>query len=213
MARPPIAPPRESFSGDDLVAYDRALERFPGTDYLGNPMMVSPWVGSFISAGGVMFRRSELRAAIPHKWREFTDLVLSENIEPHWNGAFHVHVADAVAHGIRPEAILAVREHRWDDLQADERQLVEYVRQMLTGTVTESAFEGICARFGERGAVEYTCFIGFLMFHRRLGQALGNAEPSDAELDALIESFVSGAADIPDKERGIPRPQPGWGIP
>jgi hypothetical protein len=214
MPWPPNAPPRGDFSGDEGAAYDRALERYRATPhwstnddtipgYYGS-LMVSPIVGGFYNVGGVMFRRSELRDGIPHKWREFTDLVVSESIEPRWNFAFLGHVGDAVAHGVRPQAIAAVREHRWDDLFPEERQVADYAREVLTGTVSDESFDGVCQFFGERGAVEFTAFVCWLMMTRRIMGALGFVDPEDDELDARIKGFVDGTAEIPNPTANIP---------
>ena len=58
-------------------------------------------------------------------------------------------------------------------------------------------------RFGDRGAVEFTVLVGFLLVTIRLWQALGVPEPSAEEIAALLDALRNGAIPLPDPEARI----------
>ena len=102
--------------------------------------------------------------------------------------------------GVRPEAIEAIRSHREEDLTPDEFQLVGYVRAVAGGEVTEAWWDAIVARFGLRGAIDYTGFVCFLICTLRMWSAMGVRNPPDTEIDELIASLREGRREIPHPE-------------
>jgi hypothetical protein len=64
--------------------------------------------------------------------------------------------------------------------------------------VTDESYAEIEAHMGRRAALEYTIFIGFLMMTIRLHQALGVPDPSEEEIDRMLDDFRTGARRLPD---------------
>jgi hypothetical protein len=96
-----------------------------------------------------------------HADREWVDQVLSY----HWSyfGVLRVHTPDAVAVGVRLEAIEALHEGREQDLTDDERLLAHYIRQVADGAVTDETESQILDRLGPRGLGAYILFICHLL--------------------------------------------------
>jgi hypothetical protein len=171
--------------------------------YMG-AMLNSPLIMNLVSELGVVLRtRGEQGNSYSHADREWVDMVLSEEFKS-W-GVYYGHMLDAVAVGVRPEAIKALREGRDEDLTREELQLTRYVRQVVHGTVTPESYLAIEERFGRRGAVEYTAFIGFLILTIRLIQAFG-AQPFPEEfVNELVERVVARDIALPDKKARVPK--------
>jgi hypothetical protein len=87
---------------------------------------------------------------------------------------------DAIAAGVRLEAIRSLRLGADDALTERERALAGYVRGVVAGTVTAAAYRSLEERFGARGAVDYTTFVARTMMELRLSQALAAAGPAGA---------------------------------
>lgn len=191
MLRPPPPPDPSTLDPDDRVAYDAIVERCVGkfgtlTPYHG-AVANSPRFGAALNDLGRIARTAGDRpGSYSHADREFVDQVLSAD----WgtNAVLGVHVPDALAAGVRAEAIRAVRDGREDELTDDERLLARYIRAVTTGALTDELWNAMVDRLGVRGAVDYTIFIAFLQMTIRLWQAFGLDGPSDAEVDALIEA-------------------------
>jgi hypothetical protein len=171
--------------------------------YMG-AMLNSPLVMNLVSELGVVFRtRGEQGNTYEHKDREWVDMVLAEELDC-W-GVYYAHMSDAVAVGVRPEAIKALREGRDEDLTREELQLARHIRQVAGGTVTPDSYLAIEERFGRRGAVEFTAFVGFLIMTIRLIQAFGAQEPFPEQfVNELVESLIRGEIELPDKKARVP---------
>jgi hypothetical protein len=172
--------------------------------YMG-AMLNSPLFMELISELGVVARtRGEQPGSYTHADREWVDMVLCEELGA-W-GVYYAHTWDAVAVGVRPEAIKALREGRDEDLTRDELQLARYVRQVAHGTVTADSYRAIEERLGRRGAVEYTALTTFLLMTLRNMQAFGTQESFPREfVDDLIERMVAGTVELPDPQARVPR--------
>jgi pyruvate/2-oxoglutarate dehydrogenase complex dihydrolipoamide dehydrogenase (E3) component len=172
--------------------------------YMG-AMLNSPLIMNLISELGVVFRtRGEQGNSYEHKDREWVDMVLAEELQC-W-GVYYGHMADAVAVGVRPEAIQALREGRDEDLSRDELQLARHIRQVARGTVTPDSYRAIEERFGRRGAVEFTAFVGFLIMTIRLMQAFGAGEPfPERFVNELAAMLVRGEIELPDSKARVPQ--------
>src|SRR6202022_201477 len=82
--------------------------------YMG-AMLNSPLIMNLVSELGVVLRtRGEQGNSFAHADREWVDMVLAEEFGC-W-GVYYGHMLDAVAVGVRPEAIKALREGRDEDL-------------------------------------------------------------------------------------------------
>jgi hypothetical protein len=110
---------------------------------------------------------------------------------------------DAIAVGVRPEAIKALRAQREEELTAREQALTAYIRLVVQGAVTDEAYANMETLLGPRGAVEYTIFIAFLSGSVRIWQALGLEDPPDAEMDELLTRLRREDETLPDPRRGI----------
>ena len=196
--RLPPPPPRGRIEKSDLPAYDGVVERqaklWSGapTDsnaYFGALLNSPPLAAAMVQLGAV-YRTGSLRGSYTDADRELVDVVLGVDLD--YNTILKLHLPDMIAVGVRLEAIEAIRAGELDHCTEAERQIVDYTRQALGGRVTDDSYARIVERFGERGAVEFTAFIPFLQMTFRTWQALGVPDVSDAEIDALLESYRNG---------------------
>jgi alkylhydroperoxidase family enzyme len=163
--------------------------------YLG-ALLKTPPLAATIATLGQRMRSGQLRGTYSDADREFVDVVMS--VDFGYNAILALHIPDALAVGVRIEAVDALRAGRDDLLDDRERALAAYIRQVVSGTVTDGSYADMIARLGERGALEYTVFIAFLVMTMRLWQALGVPEPTDEEVDELLRGFRSGEHPMAD---------------
>jgi alkylhydroperoxidase family enzyme len=201
-------PRREDVPEEERAAYDAVLERQLSLAYAGRAagsagpyfdvLLHSPALAKAISDGGRIFRTARTYSPADREW---IDMVVSHELG--CNRVLGSHMPDAVAVGVRPEAIRALRDGRDDDLTPDERELAAYIREVVHGRVRAESFAGIRKRFGDRGAVEFTSFVAWLMMTDRLMQAFHVPALSDEQLDELLQGFLDGTAEVPDPELRI----------
>jgi hypothetical protein len=223
----PPPPKREELAPEERADYDRVIARQKSYGYeellaeiphdlpllagdevqpYFGALLNSPPVAAQISEFGAYFRsRGAAGNSYGHTDREWIDLTLTHDLR--CRAVLYHHMLDAVAVGIAPGSIKALREGRVHELTAQDRELVEYVRSVVGGSVTSEAYRGIERRFGTRGAIEYTAFIAFLLMTLRLIQALDIPEKSDAEVDELLAGIIAGTVTIPGPEDRIPEPR------
>lgn len=211
MARLP-QPPRSAFDDpEDQEAYEAVVARRramamvqdePNSDepvmgeYWG-ALLNSPTMCAIASQMGRFIRTAGDRPNTYTHWeREFVDQVLSADWKT--NVVQLLHVPDAVAAGVRLEAVQAFRSGHEEDLNDEERLLARYIRQVVSGTVDDGTFEAMRQRLGERGVVEYTGFILWLQWIIRMMQALGVNDPPDAEVDEVIRGLRDGTVPAAD---------------
>ncbi len=191
--------PEEEREDYDLVAGRTARLAYPDYDlparYFG-ALLTSPPMATRLVALGRFVREGEVRGSYSDAERELVDIVIAKDTG--YNGILTVHVPDAIAVGVRFEAIDAIRSGEESALTPEERQIVDYSRAVMAGTVTDADYEAMVARLGERGALEFTGFVTFLLMTVRNWQAIGVPNPTDEEIDELIEGLRSGRAEIPD---------------
>jgi hypothetical protein len=186
---------------EDRDAYDAVVERSAGKfgglpPYHAALLNSPPFAAALNHMGRLVRTAGERPGSFSHADRELVDQVLSADW--HTNVVQALHIPDAVAVGVRLEAIEALRAGREAELTDDERLLAGYIRAVVSGTVTDDAYAAIERRLGPRGAVEYTIFIAFLSATIRLFQAFGMDDPSQEEIDQLIADLRSGARAVPD---------------
>ena len=164
--------------------------------YMG-AMLNSPQFMALLSDIGAVARsKGDTDGSYSHADREWVDMVISEELH-HW-GIYYLHLLDAVASGVRIEAIAALRSGRDDELTDDELLLRDYIREVIEGRVTADIYGRIEARLGRRGAAEYTQLIGFLLLTVRLSQAFDSMpEFSPQMVDELLELVVAGEVELP----------------
>jgi hypothetical protein len=205
MTWPPRQPGPDEIEDDERASYEVVIERArrmgigdPGADagYYGR-LMLSPRMGNQLSEMGRIVRsRGERGDTYSHADREFVDQVLSVDFGT--NVVQLMHLPDALATGVRLEAIEALQAGRTEDLTEDEAQLADFIRRVVDGRVDAGAWEAMEARMGERGVLEYTIFILFLQLTMRLMQAVGMPDPPRSEIEAMIEGFRAGTRATPD---------------
>jgi alkylhydroperoxidase family enzyme len=209
MPRPLQPPPREAIAESDLADYDLVVSRQKrlwedaprNSDVYFGALLNSPAIAAALATLGRVMREGQVRGTYSDADRELVDMVLSVDFD--YRAILALHVPDAIAVGVRLEAIEALWHGREEDLNEEERFLVAYIRSVATGTVDDRQFDALTARMGERGAVEYSAFIAFLVMTFRLWQALGVPEPSPAEIDELLDSYRAGTGPAIDARARI----------
>ena len=202
--RPPARPDRSQIKPEDLASYDYVVQRLgslteeyrtfgPGA-YHG-ALLNAPQAAAALNRLGAVARTGSLRGSYSDAERELADVVLS--VDFGYNGVLPLHLPDMFAVGVRPDAIEAIRSAREFDLEPDELQLVQYVRAVANGRVTDELFDAMVQRWGLTGAVDYTAFVCFLVCTMRMWSAMGVRNPSDAEIDELIAGLRAGAVTVP----------------
>jgi alkylhydroperoxidase family enzyme len=160
-------------------------------------MLISPEMSYHLSELGRLVRAVGLRpGSYSHADRELVDQVLC----PHrgTNMVLRGHIPDALAAGVRLQAIEALRYGHDEDLTDDERELANFVREVADLRVTDESWNAMEKRLGERGVVELTIFIGLLNMILTMQHALGMKNPSDEEIDQIISDFREGKRAVPE---------------
>ncbi len=213
LRRCPPAPRPEDIAPEDRAAYERALERresagssVEDSRYYA-ALLNSPQLADLLSEGGRFFTSSDLRGTYTHGEREWVDQVLFHELSD--NRIVGRHMLGAIANGVRPEAVRALRAGRDQDLTPEELQLTRYIRSVVNGQLTDEEFADIVQRFGLRGAIEYTAFTCWLLMVLRNHQALdvwydGVRPPdhpmsacTDEEIEDLVRRFCEGRVPLP----------------
>ncbi len=106
------------------------------------------------------------------------------------------HIELALQNGIPVAAIRAIREHRYDDIAAPERDRVEYFRRVVTGQVTDKHWQKVVGRFGLRVAIELTCFATWVVMVIRTQQAFDVWYDEMAPTDSLVGATTDHEIDM-----------------
>jgi hypothetical protein len=195
-------PTPEEFDEEERGVYDRVCERQnalwsvggPGA-YFG-PLLNSPVLGAMVSDLGSFFKTGGKRGTLPDEVREFADLVCAKELGSY--SMFAGHIPDAVAVGVRPQAVDAIWQGNDTLLTEDEGRLATYVRATIAGNLSDDDCSAMQGRYGVRGAMELTAFITFLCMTARLMDAVGIASPSSGDVERFIAGFTEGSAAVPD---------------
>jgi hypothetical protein len=210
MPRPLAPPSRNDVDPVDQEVYDEALgywSRMFATD--GADLSISPWASAMMHSPRFALQRSELSTLLrtapdrpgsfSHSDREFVGMVIGTHIK--CNIVSAIHAADAVAVGVRPEAIEALYHNRDHDLTEHELALATFIRSVVDGNLTDAGFDDMERRLGTRGVIEYIYYITMIWTTMRQVQAFGAPESSDADvLDnvrraAEVRAQPAGAVD------------------
>jgi hypothetical protein len=203
------APSREAIGPDELADYDGVMARqarlwagahTSSNEYFG-ALLNSPPLAAGLVELGRKAREGQLRGSYSDAERELVDVVFS--VDFGFNAILYLHIPDAIACGVRVEAIDALRSGDESALDASEAQIAEYCRAVASGTVTDELFARLADRLGPRGALEFTVFCGFLLMTFRLWMALGVTDPSDEDVEALLQGYRDGSAERVDPSARI----------
>lgn len=137
----------------DAIAQSRGVVGGPWKALLHSPELAqrTMHLGSYV----------RFESTLDHKVIEFAALVSARELDcKHEWGA---HVNHAQKAGISMDVIRAVYEKRSvETFSTEDAQLVSFVREMIQNhRVSESTFQAIYGRFGEKGMVELTATIGY----------------------------------------------------
>ena len=226
MTWTPAMPDRDSIPPEELAAYDSVVARqaaydytdfvktflhedvlraFPGTrmqPYFG-AMLNSPLVAAGMSDLGAVYRtRGETPEGMSHADREWVDMVLCDEVECLW--VLYVHAPDAVASGMRAEAILAIVQHHDEELTEDEKLKADFIRAVVRGTMTAELYRAVEDKVGVRAAVEIAAFAGHLLKTMRLMQAWGIQDITRAQLEEFVQAIADGRVELPKGARVPP---------
>jgi hypothetical protein len=117
------------------------------------------------------------------------------------NAVAGLHLPDALAAGVRLEAIEALRAGRAEDLTEEEGALAQFVRAVADGTVKDSIWGSVESRLGTRGTVQLAIFVTVVQATIRQIQAFGCPDPTDSQFEAMLEEFRAGRREVPSDWR------------
>jgi len=177
--------------------------KFSPNDLFG-PLLHAPRVAlKIIELGGALRSLGELGAAgdvaLPEDFVEFVAIVVFAQMRDDAVSQGHAfayrrplfnHVPRAVESGMRPEAIQAIRERDDAALLPKERELAEFVRAVLAGSVDDRQWAQMQDRLGARRTVETAAYALLDFFVCRLESALGLQDATEAELDARVNEYL-----------------------
>lgn len=153
----------ELITSKDQLGSDRYAEYEAIVDVLGRVggpfgvLMHSPGLAEKVCRAGAQVRLgSELAMAE----RELALLSTAREKDAAYEWSTHAPIARR--HGVREEAITAIRDDlNTDALEDDERDIIEYVRELLrTNRVAQERFDALRERHGVRWLVELTGTVG-----------------------------------------------------
>jgi 4-carboxymuconolactone decarboxylase len=206
--RLPKAPRLEETDPAERPQYEAVAERTErihglegqAAKYFG-ALLNSPPLAAALAELGTQVRRGQVRGTYTDAERELMDIALAAELG--CNSILPIHLPDALAVGVRLEAIETLLRGKEGKLLEEEEGLIAYARDFVEGRVTDDSYAAIRKRFGERGAVEFTILLGFLLMTLRLWQALGVPEPTGEEVDSLLDGLRSGNLPLPDPHARI----------
>jgi hypothetical protein len=173
---------------------------YPPSDLFG-PLLQAPRVAQkVIELGGALRNLGDGGdASLPDDFMEFVAIVVftclhDEAVAAGRSFAYRRpmfnHLPRAVQSGMRPEAIQALRAHDDDALLPGERELAEFVRAVLAGSVDDRRWARMQDRLGARRTIETASYALLDFFVCRLESAFGLQDASEAELDALVKDYL-----------------------
>lgn len=141
-------------------------------------LLYSPGLAQKVMEAGAHVRLQSTLAMVE---RELCIIAVSREKDARYEWA--AHVATGRRHGMREEAIEAVRNREpVDGLEQDEQDIITYVRQLLqTNKVEQSLFDALVERKGIRWLVELTGTIGQYQYISAINNAFDLQPAEDAD--------------------------------
>jgi len=210
-------------SADDQAAFREVRARlgqtfftektkFPPNDLFGALLHAPRVAQKVIELGGALRSLGDVgadrEASLPDDFVEFVAFAVFARMEREAVSRGHAfayrrpmfnHVPRAVGSGMRPEAIVALRDENDAALLPRELELARFVRDVLAGSVDDRGWERMQARLGTRRTIETASYALLDFFVCRLEAALGLADASAEELEACVKEALRshpGARDL-----------------
>jgi len=145
--------PSQKKMADNLLAGERGSANGPY-----NVLLRSPEVGDLAQKLGAQLR---FHSSLPRKLNEFAIILTGR----YWTSQYewYAHRRYALEAGLKEEIIAAVAEgKRPSGMLPDEEAVYNFTTELLnTKQVSNAAFRSVAEKFGETGAVDLTCVIGY----------------------------------------------------
>jgi 4-carboxymuconolactone decarboxylase len=138
---------------EEVVAGPRGRMIGPLRAVIHSPELAERWsrLGEFL----------RYRTVLPRRLNELAIIVTGRR----WGAQveFHVHAAEAIAAGLDPALVEAIRLGQPPLIEDEaEQEIYDYARQIqVTGQVEEATYRAVERRWGVRGVVELTAVIGY----------------------------------------------------
>jgi 4-carboxymuconolactone decarboxylase len=149
--REDLAPEQQSIY--DAIAQSRGVVGGPFLALLHSPELAgrTAHLGSYV----------RFESSLDHKLIELTALAAARELECKHEWAAHVNHAQKA--GIPLETIRAIHQRKGaEHFTSEDAQIISYVRELLhSHQASESTFQALYGRLGERGLVELTATIGY----------------------------------------------------
>jgi hypothetical protein len=166
-------------------------------------LLNSPLVAAGMSDLGVVYRtRGEVPGGMTHADREWIDMVVCHDLP--WNWVLYAHALDAVAVGVRAQAISDLVNGREDRLAPGEKLRADFIRAVIRGSMTTELYRSLEAQTSVRACVEIAAFSAHLLKTLRLMQAFGIPDMPKEELLEFIAMILDGRVAPPDARERVP---------
>ncbi len=178
MPRIKLFTEKSDLPADQEAEYDAIMEVL---HRVGGPfgiLLRSPGLAEKVMSAGAQVR---LGSILEPKERELAVIAVAREKDGAYEWAAHVNVGRNA--GLGEETIEAVRNRgELTALPEDDREIVEYVRQLLrTNRVEQGLFDSLIGRKGERWLVELTATIGQYQYISAINNAFELAPAPDAD--------------------------------
>jgi hypothetical protein len=183
-------------------AYFSEKAEYPPDDLFG-PLLHAPRVAlGVLELGGALRSLGEVGAdaagALPEDFVEFVAFVVFAQMRAEAVSQGHAfayrraafnHVPRAVQSGVRAQAIQALLDEDDAALEPKERELAEFVRAVLAGSVDDRCWSRMQDRLGARRAIETASYALLDFFVCRLESAFGLEDATEEELRGRLDEF------------------------
>lgn len=193
MARIELITSTDHLPADRIAEYDAIVDVLGRVGGPFGVLLHSPGLAEKVCRAGAQVRLgSELTMAE----RELALLSTAREKDGSYEWATHAPIGRR--HGVREEAITAIRENLpVDDLAEDERDIIEYVRELLrTNRVGRSRFDALRERHGVRWLVELTATVGQYQYIAAINNAFEIEPAPDGEVLPVPIPVPAAAAPV-----------------